>query len=48
MQDVMAGQVPVMFLDLASGLTTIQGGKVRAHRLRRQGAQQHCCPVCPR
>ena len=30
MQDVMAGQVPVMFLDLASGLTTIQGGKVRA------------------
>jgi tripartite-type tricarboxylate transporter receptor subunit TctC len=30
MQDVMAGQVPVMFLDLASGLTTIQSGKVRA------------------
>jgi tripartite-type tricarboxylate transporter receptor subunit TctC len=30
MQDVMAGQVPVMFLDLASGLGTIQSGKVRA------------------
>jgi len=30
MQDVMAGQVPVMFLDLASGLSIIQGGKVRA------------------
>jgi len=30
LQDVMAGQVPVMFLDLASGLTTIQSGKVRA------------------
>ncbi len=30
MQDLMAGQVPVMFLDLASGLTNIQGGKVRA------------------
>ena len=30
MQDVMAGQVPVMFLDLASGLTTIQSAKVRA------------------
>ena len=29
MQDVMAGQVPVMFLDLASGLPTMQGGKVR-------------------
>jgi tripartite-type tricarboxylate transporter receptor subunit TctC len=30
MQDVMAGQVPVMFLDLASGLTNIQAGKLRA------------------
>ena len=30
LQDVMAGQVPVMFLDLASGLTTLQSGKVRA------------------
>jgi len=30
MQDVMAGQVPVMFLDLASGLSIIQSGKVRA------------------
>jgi len=29
MQDVMAGQVPVMFLDLASGLSVIQSGKVR-------------------
>lgn len=29
MQDVMAGQVPCMFLDLASGLTTMQAGKVR-------------------
>lgn len=29
MQDVMAGQVPVMFLDLASGLPTMQAGKVR-------------------
>ncbi len=29
MQDVMGGQLPVMFLDLASGLTTIQSGKVR-------------------
>ena len=30
MQDVMSDQLPVMFLDLASGLTTLQGGKVRA------------------
>ena len=30
MQDVMAGQVPCMFLDLASGLPVIQSGKVRA------------------
>jgi len=29
MQDVIAGQVPVMFLDLASGLPTMQSGKVR-------------------
>ena len=29
MQDVMAGQVPCMFLDLASGLSTMQSGKVR-------------------
>ena len=29
MQDVMASQMPVMFLDLASGLPTMQGGKVR-------------------
>ena len=29
MQDVMAGQVPVMFLDLASGLPIVQSGKVR-------------------
>lgn len=29
MQDVIAGQVPVMFLDLASGLGTMQGGRVR-------------------
>jgi tripartite-type tricarboxylate transporter receptor subunit TctC len=26
----MAGQVPAMFLDLASGLGTLQGGKLRA------------------
>ena len=38
MQDVMAGQVPVMFLDLASGLSTMQSGKVRVHRLWRQDA----------
>lgn len=30
MQDVMGGQVPVMFLDLASGLSHIKAGKVRA------------------
>lgn len=30
MQDVMAGQVPAMFLDLASGLSIIKAGKVRA------------------
>ncbi|HZY17788.1 MAG TPA: tripartite tricarboxylate transporter substrate binding protein [Ramlibacter sp.] len=30
MQDVMGGQVPMMFLDLASGLSVIQSGKVRA------------------
>ncbi len=30
MQDVMAGQVPCMFLDLAAGLSVIQSGKVRA------------------
>ncbi|HEX2547416.1 MAG TPA: tripartite tricarboxylate transporter substrate binding protein [Ramlibacter sp.] len=29
MQDVMGGQVPIMFLDLASGLSAIQSGKVR-------------------
>jgi len=29
MQDVMAGQLPVMFLDLASGLPTMQSGRVR-------------------
>lgn len=29
MQDVMGGQVPVMFLDLASGLQIIKSGKVR-------------------
>ena len=30
MQDVMGGQVPCMFLDLAAGLPVIQSGKVRA------------------
>lgn len=30
MQDVMGGQVPAMFLDLASGLSIIRSGKVRA------------------
>lgn len=30
MQDVMGGQVPCMFLDLAAGLPVIQAGKVRA------------------
>ncbi|HSV52912.1 MAG TPA: tripartite tricarboxylate transporter substrate binding protein [Burkholderiaceae bacterium] len=30
MQDVMGGQVPVMFLDLASGLSIIKSGKVKA------------------
>jgi tripartite-type tricarboxylate transporter receptor subunit TctC len=30
MQDVMGGQVPCMFLDLAAGLTTIQSGRLRA------------------
>lgn len=30
MQDVMGGQVPVMFLDLAAGLGAITSGKVRA------------------
>ena len=30
MQDIMAGQVGVMFLDLASGLSIVQSGKVRA------------------
>lgn len=29
MQDVMGGQVPIMFLDLASGLQIIKSGKVR-------------------
>jgi tripartite-type tricarboxylate transporter receptor subunit TctC len=29
MQDVMGGQVPMMFLDLASGLSAVQSGKVR-------------------
>lgn len=29
MADVMGGQVPCMFLDLASGLSVMQGGKVR-------------------
>lgn len=30
MQDVMGGQVPVMFLDLAAGLPVIKSGKLRA------------------
>lgn len=30
MQDVMGGQVPVMFLDLASGVSHIRSGKLRA------------------
>ena len=30
MQDVIGGQVPVMFLDLASGISHIRAGKVRA------------------
>ena len=30
LQDVMGGQVPCMFLDLAAGLPVIQSGKVRA------------------
>jgi tripartite-type tricarboxylate transporter receptor subunit TctC len=29
MQDVMGGQVPMMFLDLASGLSAVQSGKVK-------------------
>ena len=37
MQDVMGGQVPAMFLDLASGLSIIRGGKVRALAI---GSQQ--------
>ncbi|MCZ4311798.1 tripartite tricarboxylate transporter substrate binding protein [Comamonadaceae bacterium G21597-S1] len=37
MQDVMGGQVPAMFLDLASGLPIIRGGKVRALAI---GSQQ--------
>jgi Tripartite tricarboxylate transporter family receptor len=40
MQDVMAGQVPVMFLDLASGLTHYSGRRGARHRLRRQGARR--------
>lgn len=30
MQDLMGGQIPVMFLDLASGLSIIKSGRVRA------------------
>jgi tripartite-type tricarboxylate transporter receptor subunit TctC len=37
MQDVMAGQVPVMFLDLASGLSIIKSGKVRPLAIGSQG-----------
>jgi tripartite-type tricarboxylate transporter receptor subunit TctC len=33
MADVMGGQVPCMFLDLASGLSVIQSGKVRARAI---------------
>ncbi len=33
MADVMGGQVPCMFLDLASGLPVIQSGKVRAQAI---------------
>ena len=37
MQDIMGGQIPAMFLDLASGLPIIRGGKVRALAI---GSQQ--------
>ncbi|HSV45804.1 MAG TPA: tripartite tricarboxylate transporter substrate-binding protein, partial [Ramlibacter sp.] len=43
MQDVMAGQVPVMFLDLASGLSAIRSGKVRALAIGSQARS----PVLP-
>jgi tripartite-type tricarboxylate transporter receptor subunit TctC len=43
MQDVMGGQVPVMFLDLASGLSIIKGGKVRALAIGSQARS----PVLP-
>ena len=43
MQDVMAGQVPVMFLDLASGLSIIKSGKVKALAIGSQARS----PVLP-
>ena len=44
LQDVMGGQVPCMFLDLAAGLPVIQSGKVRALAIgsaRRAAALPH-------
>ena len=43
MQDVMGGQVPVMFLDLASGLSIIKSGKVKALAIGSQARS----PVLP-
>lgn len=46
MQDLMGGQVPVMFLDLASGLPIIKGAKVRPLAIGSQSRSQQL-PALP-
>jgi len=46
MQDVMGGQVPCMFLDLASGLQIMQSGKVRVLAIG-SGARSKLLPSVP-
>jgi tripartite-type tricarboxylate transporter receptor subunit TctC len=46
MADVMGGQVPCMFLDLASGLPIMQGGKVRVLAIG-SGARSKLLPDVP-
>jgi tripartite-type tricarboxylate transporter receptor subunit TctC len=46
MADVMGGQVPCMFLDLASGLPIMQGGKVRVLAIG-SGARSRLLPDVP-
>ena len=46
MQDVMGGQVPCMFLDLAAGLPVIQSARC-AHLPSARPSAPRSCPMCP-